>query len=323
MQLTEGRQQAVLEIARHHRGPARATRRIPERRARSPIATSRARISRRYRRWRPTWSRSSNGSAPTTWSPHGQSVRFDLTELMRPATGDLVTMIATLYPMGLIGAEECARSSGWGRRRPISRPGRRPCRRRRLARPGPGRAPPPAQIGAGPVRPESSNCGSASSMRRAGARARSGRPLPSGGVDEKRRTISGLVVPWDIAGPGERRRFPSASSPGARSWSTRALACSGITTGPGRSGRRRRGRTRPPGYGRPSRWRGPGTATRRSQWRPTASSTGSRSGPSSSSRRRCRRRDRDHRGLAREVSLVTLPAWASARVGLHRKGKQP
>ena len=38
--------------------------------------------------------------------PHGQSVRFDLTELMRPATSDLVTMIQTLYPMGLLTVDE-------------------------------------------------------------------------------------------------------------------------------------------------------------------------------------------------------------------------
>ena len=46
--------------------------------------------------------------------PHGQSVRFDLTELMRPATSDLVTMIATLYPMGLLGREEARDLLGHG-----------------------------------------------------------------------------------------------------------------------------------------------------------------------------------------------------------------
>ena len=46
--------------------------------------------------------------------PHGQSVRFDLTELMRPATGDLVTMIQTLYPMGLLAADEARSLLGMG-----------------------------------------------------------------------------------------------------------------------------------------------------------------------------------------------------------------
>jgi Phage portal protein len=113
MQLTEGRQQAVLEIARttgvphgllaaNPSGGAMTYRNIEgeNQQALQAMAPYLVAVEQRL-------------SADDT-SPHGQSVRFDLTELMRPATSDLVTMISTLYPMGLMGAGEARSLLGMG-----------------------------------------------------------------------------------------------------------------------------------------------------------------------------------------------------------------
>ena len=113
MQLTEGRQQAVLEIARLTGVPHGLL-------AASPTGSTMT-----YRNIEGENQQALQAMAPYLVAieqrlssddvvPHGQSVRFDLTELMRPATGDLVTMIQTLYPMGLIGADEARSLLGMG-----------------------------------------------------------------------------------------------------------------------------------------------------------------------------------------------------------------
>ena len=77
-----------------------------------------------------------------TSCPHGQTVRFDLTELMRPATADLVTMISTLYPLGLLGADESRSLLGLAASPPtaLAPPGGPPTAGRHPARPRPARA---------------------------------------------------------------------------------------------------------------------------------------------------------------------------------------
>ena len=113
MQLTEGRAQAVLEIARLTGVPHGLL-------AASPTGSTLT-----YRNIEGENQQALQAMAPYLVAieqrlssddvvPHGQSVRFDLTELMRPATGDLVTMIQTLYPMGLLGAEEARSLLGMG-----------------------------------------------------------------------------------------------------------------------------------------------------------------------------------------------------------------
>jgi hypothetical protein len=106
MQLTEGRQQAVLEIARVTGVPH------------GLLAASPQGSTITYRNIEGENQQALQAMQPYLVTieqrlscddvvPHGQSVRFDLTELMRPATGDLVTMVQVLYPLGLLGAEEC------------------------------------------------------------------------------------------------------------------------------------------------------------------------------------------------------------------------
>jgi hypothetical protein len=106
MQLTEGRQQAVLEIARITGVPH------------GLLAASPQGATLTYRNIEGENQQALQAMAPYLVAieqrlsaddvvPHGQSVRFDLTELMRPATSDLVTMVQTLYPMGLLSIDEC------------------------------------------------------------------------------------------------------------------------------------------------------------------------------------------------------------------------
>jgi hypothetical protein len=119
MQLTEGRQQAVLEIARVTGVPHGLLAASPQgatltyrniegenQQALQAMASYLVAIEQRL-------------SADDV-SPHGQSVRFDLTELMRPATSDLVTMISTLYPLGLVAEEECRELLGFSAQPPSS-----------------------------------------------------------------------------------------------------------------------------------------------------------------------------------------------------------
>ena len=113
MQLTEGRQQAVLEIARVTGVPH------------GLLAASPQGSTLTYRNIEGEAQQALQAMAPylvvieqrlsgDDVVPHGQSVRFDLTELMRPATADLVAMIATLYPMGLLGKAESRSLLGLG-----------------------------------------------------------------------------------------------------------------------------------------------------------------------------------------------------------------
>lgn len=105
MQLTEGRQQAVLELARITGVPH------------GLLAASPQGATLTYRNIEGENQQALQAMAPYLVAieqrlsaddvvPHGQSVRFDLTELMRPATSDLVTMIQTLYPLGLLTVDE-------------------------------------------------------------------------------------------------------------------------------------------------------------------------------------------------------------------------
>jgi hypothetical protein len=105
LQLTEGRQQAVLEIARVTGVPH------------GLLAASPQGATLTYRNIEGESQQALQAMAPYLVAieqrlsaddvvPHGQSVRFDLTELMRPATSDLVTMIQTLYPLGLLTVDE-------------------------------------------------------------------------------------------------------------------------------------------------------------------------------------------------------------------------
>ena len=95
MQLTEGRQQAVLEIARLTGVPH------------GLLAASPQGATLTYRNIEGEAQQALQAMAPYLVAieqrlssddvvAHGQDVRFDLTELMRPATGDLVTMVSTL-----------------------------------------------------------------------------------------------------------------------------------------------------------------------------------------------------------------------------------
>ena len=105
MQLTEGRQQAVLEVARTTGVPAGLLAAQP-----SGAALTYRNIEgenqQALQAMQPYLVAVEQRLSSDDVVPHGQSVRFDLTELMRPATGDLVTMIATLYPLELITAPE-------------------------------------------------------------------------------------------------------------------------------------------------------------------------------------------------------------------------
>jgi phage portal protein BeeE len=106
LQLTEGRQQAVLEIARVTGVPhgllaaspqgATLTYRNIEGENQQALQAMQGYLVAIEQRL-----------SGDDVCPRGQSVRFDLTELMRPATGDLVTMIQTLYPLGLMTPDEC------------------------------------------------------------------------------------------------------------------------------------------------------------------------------------------------------------------------
>jgi hypothetical protein len=105
MQLTEGRQQAVLEIARITGVPHGLLAASPQ----GSTITYRnieGENQQALQAMQPYLVVIEQRLSADDVSPHGQSVRFDLTELMRPATGDLVTMIQTLYPLGLIAADE-------------------------------------------------------------------------------------------------------------------------------------------------------------------------------------------------------------------------
>jgi Phage portal protein len=117
MQLTEGRQQAVLEIARITGVPH------------GLLAASPQGSTITYRNIEGENQQALQAMTPYLVTieqrlsaddvvPHGQSVRFDLTELMRPATSDLVTMIQVLYPLGLVGAEECRDLLGFSAQAP-------------------------------------------------------------------------------------------------------------------------------------------------------------------------------------------------------------
>lgn len=113
MQLTEGRQQAVLEIARLTGVPAGLLAAQPS----GSAITYRNLEGENYQAltaMTPYLVAIEQRLSSDDVVPHGQSVRFDLTELMRPATSDLVTMIATLYPMGILGAEESRDLLGMG-----------------------------------------------------------------------------------------------------------------------------------------------------------------------------------------------------------------
>jgi hypothetical protein len=121
MQLTEGRQQAVLEIARMTGVPH------------GLLAASPQGATLTYRNIEGENQQALQAMAPYLVAveqrlsaddvvPHGQHVRFDLTELMRPATGDLVAMVATLYPMGLISDAESRDLLGFGAAAPAGPP---------------------------------------------------------------------------------------------------------------------------------------------------------------------------------------------------------
>jgi hypothetical protein len=119
MQLTEGRQQAVLEIARVTGVPH------------GLLAASPQGATLTYRNIEGENQQALQAMAPYLVAieqrlsgddvvPHGQSVRFDLTELMRPATSDLVAMISTLYPLGLMAPEECRELMGFTAQAPTT-----------------------------------------------------------------------------------------------------------------------------------------------------------------------------------------------------------
>jgi hypothetical protein len=121
MQLADSRQQAVLEIARMTGVPH------------GLLAASPQGATLTYRNIEGENQQALQAMAPYLVAveqrlsaddvvPHGQHVRFDLTELMRPATSDLVTMVATLYPMGLIEAPEARDLLGFGVQAPQGPP---------------------------------------------------------------------------------------------------------------------------------------------------------------------------------------------------------
>jgi hypothetical protein len=121
MQLADSRQQAVLEIARLTGVPH------------GLLAASPQGATLTYRNIEGENQQALQAMAPYLVAveqrlsaddvvPHGQHVRFDLTELMRPATGDLVQMVATLYPMGLIDAPEARDLLGFGAQAPAGPP---------------------------------------------------------------------------------------------------------------------------------------------------------------------------------------------------------
>jgi hypothetical protein len=121
MQLADSRQQAVLEIARMTGVPH------------GLLAASPQGATLTYRNIEGENQQALQAMAPYLVAveqrlsaddavPHGQHVRFDLTELMRPATGDLVQMVATLYPMGLISAPEARDLLGFGAAAPAGPP---------------------------------------------------------------------------------------------------------------------------------------------------------------------------------------------------------
>ena len=113
MQLTEGRQQAVLEIARLTGVPAGLLAAQP-----SGAALTYRNIEgenqQALQAMQPYLVTIEQRLSSDDVVPHGQSVRFDLSELMRPASADLVTMISTLDPMGILGVEESRDLLGMG-----------------------------------------------------------------------------------------------------------------------------------------------------------------------------------------------------------------
>jgi Phage portal protein len=113
MQLTEGRQQAVLEIARMTGVPSGLLAAQPSGSAMT-YRNIEGENQQALQAMQPYLVAIEQRLSTDDVVPHGQSVRFDLTELMRPATSDLVTMIQTLYPMGLLGAEEARSLLGMG-----------------------------------------------------------------------------------------------------------------------------------------------------------------------------------------------------------------
>ena len=106
MQLTEGRQQATLEIARLTGVPH------------GLLAANPAGGSQTYRNVEGESAQAHQAMAAYLVAleqrlssddvvARGQTCRFDLTELLRPSTQDLVAMVSTLYPLGLLSAPEC------------------------------------------------------------------------------------------------------------------------------------------------------------------------------------------------------------------------
>jgi hypothetical protein len=150
MQLTEGRQQAVLEIARltgvphgllaaSPQGASLTYRNIEgeNQQALQAMASYLVAVEQRL-------------SADDV-APHGQSVRFDLTELMRPATTDLVNMIATLYPLGLVAAEECRELLGFAAQPPTTLDPQNPAGMPAPSSLTPAPAPAPVPARSGPI----------------------------------------------------------------------------------------------------------------------------------------------------------------------------
>ena len=118
MQLTEGRQQAVLEIARVTGVPHGLLAASPQ----GGTLTYRnieGEAQQALQAMEPYLVVMEQRLSADNVVPHGQSVRFDLTQLMRPATSNLVSMVSTLYPMGLLGEAECRELLGFSAQAPI------------------------------------------------------------------------------------------------------------------------------------------------------------------------------------------------------------
>ena len=146
MQLTEGRQQAVLEIARITGVPH------------GLLAASPQGATLTYRNIEGENQQALQAMAPYLVAieqrlsaddvvPHGQSVRFDLTELMRPATTDLVSLIQVLYPLGLLGPEEARHLLGFSAQPPGAAPPPIPAPAAPIPALSPGPSPLPARSG--------------------------------------------------------------------------------------------------------------------------------------------------------------------------------
>jgi hypothetical protein len=140
LQLTEGRQQAVLEIARVTGVPHGLLAASPQGATltyRNIEGENQQALQAMQGYLVAIESRLSGDDV----CPRGQSVRFDLTELMRPATGDLVTMIQTLYPLGLLTPDECRSLLGFSASPPELPPQQTPVMVAPEDAPQPGSAP--------------------------------------------------------------------------------------------------------------------------------------------------------------------------------------